>query len=178
MREFFMSMAMTFLIGTAFSQQTIEFRDGQKLKIEGEKLGNNITYDFFDPALQEKMIEYYWKESNGIVTIFEYITWLTVNNKGRMDELRIYKISISQQDRNPTVAEELDDNEKIVNYSMRFKFLDETPVKVEVYDIYNSNPKQVKEIGYLDIYSLEKSGFEILAEKMKLPETNGEEISE
>lgn len=158
------------LVSIAFSQTTIAFRDGKTFSIQGEKLGTNVIYAFDDPTIKEKLVEYYWFEEDGIVSISEYSTWLKAEITGRMDELRVYQIPVLEQEIQPEVIEETDDNGLFLNYSLNFQMRDESPSSCSIYTIYDSSPKEVRSMKYVTIVSLEKEGFETFIERMKLPE--------
>lgn len=157
------------------AQTKITFRDGKTYTITGEKIGTSLDYEMDEPTKVRKKTEYFLSEQKGVYTLTIYATWQTEGNMGRMDDLRIYNFTKDQFDSSPVVHEHTDDNEKIVNYSLMFSSKEETPFKYDVYTIYQSTPDRSTSFSTFSVYNDQKEPLLILAEKLKLPETETSE---
>lgn len=157
------------------AQTKITFRDGNQYIIKGEKIGSKLDYDWEDPTKIEKKIEYFLFEEKGNYTVTIYSTWQTAANLGKLDDMKVYKFTIDQFSSNPVVMEKTDDNEKIINYSLMFSSNDETPFKYDVYNIYKSTPERSSVFSTFSVYNDLQEPLSILAEKLKMPETETSE---
>jgi hypothetical protein len=157
------------------AQTKITFRDGKTYTIIGEKIGTSLDYEMDEPTKVKKKTEYFLSEQKGIYTLEIYATWQTAANLGDFDDLRIYIFTKDQFDSSPVVHEHTDDNEKIVNYSLMFSSKDETPFKYDVYTKYQSTPDRSTSFSTFSVYNDQKEPLLILAEKLKLPETETSE---
>ena len=157
------------LSNLCFAQITIKFRDDKSLTIKGEKIGTYKEYDFFDPSIEEKLTEYYCLKEQDNITIYEYRTWLTAANKGRMDELRIYTFNKNQLEKSPEFTEETDEDVPTISYSLRLSAKEEQLIPCAIYDIYKSTPNKTQQLDYIRFSALEKTQFEQLANELALP---------
>ncbi|AEA42994.1 hypothetical protein [Fluviicola taffensis] len=161
---FFFSAFSLFVLG----QNTISFRDGKSYTIKGTKLGTNFIYDFNDPSIKEKLVEYYWSEENGEVTITEYSTWLKAEIAGRMDELKVYTFKVENLESNPEMIEETDEYGRFLIHSLNFTMKDEFPLSCSVYSIWKSEPNATKTLKYYSVYCIENSFFSDLIAKTRV----------
>ena len=164
-----------FLSLNLVAQTKITFRDGKTYTIMGEKIGSKLEYDWEDPTKIEKKIEYFLHEEKGNYTVTIYSTWQTAANLGKLNDMTVYKFTLDQLESSPVVFDKTDDNEKIINYSLMFSSKEETPFKYDVYTIYKSTPERSTSFSTFSVYNDQKEPLLILAEKLKLPETETSE---
>jgi len=152
----------------AIGQPTISFRDGKTYTIKGAKLGTNFIYDFNDPTIKEKLVEYYWLEENGVITITEYTTWLKADIAGRMDELKICTFKTENLESNPEIIEETDEYGVFLIHSLNFTLKDESPISCATYSIWESVPSATKALKYYSVFCTENNLFSDLVAKTRV----------
>lgn len=164
--KFFTLFIFSALSLLALGQTTISFRDGKSHTIKGEQLGTNFLYDYNDPSIKEKLVEYYWQEEAGTVTITEYSTWLKADISGSMDELKIYTFQIENLESKPEVIEETDEDGKFLVHSLNFTLKDDLPVSCSIFTIWKSEPNRTMTLKYYSVFSIENTLFTALTERI------------
>ncbi|MEN9302360.1 MAG: hypothetical protein RL264_789 [Bacteroidota bacterium] len=170
MRTLFI-LFFSFLGIYSHSQNKITFKDGKSIVVSGEKIGEKFDYSLDNPNEKRKVSTYYLSQKDSVFTLFVLTTWLTEGAVGKLDDLRIYKFTISQQEYNPSLSEETDDNENVIGYSLGLSAKEDRPFKYDVYTIYSSSPSETRTWSTLRIYSENKEKLEGLELKLKLPES-------
>lgn len=170
-------VAFLFLSNICFSQTTITFRDDVKLTVKGEKVGNFIEYDYDDPTLERKLVEYFFFKNGDSITISIYTTWLKENLKGQFDELQVYSFHPNQFELAPKFSEKTDDANQFLNYRLTILAKDEQLYSYDRYNLYSSKPAESKQSKNLTFYLLDKTKFEAVLNEyiLKFNEENKEE---
>lgn len=120
----------------ASSQETITFRDGNKLSLVGEKITSISKYR--DGQIS-KTIHCYYHRKEDKITISFYGIWAS----GSVDDLKIYHLTLKQLSKfrfEAPYESEADEDKPFVSYRLPFYTDTETPFDYETYSIYSSVP--------------------------------------
>lgn len=152
------------LVGfSTLAQTKIDFRDGKSITLKGDLVGTFDKPDFFDPTIIEKTHYTYSKADGDTLEISVYSEYA---NKS-FDDLEIFRIHKNQIDLNYlAVLEEINDEEKVIHYSLSFSSLDDQKFQYKKYTIYSSVGVP-KEFNTFTIYSNTIEGLDALFNLIK-----------